>query len=330
MNIKINNIIIYRDIFKDSDIQISLQAMIPITTVPAWRISFSLSEKILARSFTLPQRRCFLLVKVLLNSLTIFVSRKLQESFGEDSDDWDAKTEEATFSVSSFLLKHVMFWTLEDVDESEWRMNNLYSCVKHVLAKFEEFLRDRCVPHYFFGYKKNLIAGDIKMDRADRRKMTLKCVNMLIHLRHLRANMYPALLSCMLNELLDYQWTDEPDLGRSFSEMVTTGKMDKTALKTAVIEHHKTMVRLIKEAPRKYGRGVNKDLVKYLSKELDILESPNGTLEELDQFELADMQKEQEKPRSELVSAEQRKFWIKRAQMFEILEKVKLKIILPR
>ena len=297
-----------------------------MTTVPAWRISFSQSERILARSFTLPQRRCFLLVKVLLTSQAVFVSRKLQKSFGDDSDDWDSNAKEATFSVSSFLLKHVMFWTLEEVDQSEWRMNNLYSCVNHVLAKFEAFLRERCVPDYFFGYKKNLIAGDIKMDRADRRKMTLKCVNMLIHLKHLRANIYSALLSCLLNELLDYQWTAEPDLGTTFSEIVTASKVDEKALKSAVAAHHKTMIRLIKDAPRKYGRGVNEDLVKFLSKETDILDGPNGTLEELDRSEVANKQQELKNPDSERVSSEKKKLLLMRAQMFEQLEKLKAQI----
>ena len=37
---------------------------------PTYRISFSLSEKLLAKSFSLPQRRCFLLLKVLLRGLS--------------------------------------------------------------------------------------------------------------------------------------------------------------------------------------------------------------------------------------------------------------------
>ena len=233
------------------------QAMIPMTMAPAWRVSFSLSEKILAKSFTLPQRRCFLLVKVLLTIQTIWVHRKLQGAFGEDSDDWNQCIKEAKFSVSSFILKHVMFWTLEEVDQSEWRMNNLYNCVKHVLVKFEAFLKEKCVPHYFFGYKKNLLAGDIQMDKRDHRKMTIKCLNMIIHIRHLRANIFPALICCMRDELFDYQWTnDNPDLLKSFCELVKAFKnnneYDETLFNSAVIEHHQTMIHQIKDAPRKY------------------------------------------------------------------------------
>ena len=296
--------------------------MIPMTTVPAWRISTSLPEKILARSFTLPQRRCVLLVKVLLQSLSIFASKRLQEEFGEDSDDWNSNVKEANFSVTSFLLKHVMFWTLEGVDQNEWRMNNLYNCVMHVLSKLEDFLRDRCVPHYFFGYKKNLIAGDIRMDRGDRRKMTLKCVNMLIHLRHLRATIFHALFGCLTNELLDYQWKD-PKLVRSFCEMAKKSKKDKRAFKSAVIAHHKVMIRLIKEASRKYGRGVNEDLLKFLTKEIDILHSPNGTIDDLDRSEVSAMQPEQMESDtdSDPVSSERNQFWLTRARVVEEYEK---------
>ena len=37
---------------------------------------------------------------------------------------------------SSFVLKHVMFWTLEEVKTSEWRLNNLYNFVKLIIMKY--------------------------------------------------------------------------------------------------------------------------------------------------------------------------------------------------
>ena len=113
---------------------------------PAWRISFSLSEKLLVETFSMPQRKCFLLLKTLLKTVALNVNEELEEKHGEDNF--------TRFKVSSFLLKHTMFWSMEEVDMLEWRMNNLHKCILHVISKLESFLADRCVPHYFFGKRK--------------------------------------------------------------------------------------------------------------------------------------------------------------------------------
>merc|ERR1712029_614792 len=104
-----------------------------------------------------------------------------------------------------------MFWTLEEVDPVEWRINNLYKCVCQVLITFEEFLKENCVPHYFFGFKKNLMAGDIKMETKHFTKLKAKCQMMRLQIRHLRKNLLEALFQLQLPlnpdecELLDYQ-----------------------------------------------------------------------------------------------------------------------------
>ena len=117
---------------------------------PTFRISFSLSEKLLAKSFTQPQRRCFLLLKVLLRFTADEVNLRLDEQLKEDED----VPLHLKFKVSSFLLKHVMFWTMETVEQEEWRMNNLNSCILHVLDQLVTFLGTGCVPHYFIGRRK--------------------------------------------------------------------------------------------------------------------------------------------------------------------------------
>ena len=107
---------------------------------PGWRVSFSVSEKMLVDNFTMPQRKCFLLLKVILTTLSITVNEALERKHGEDNF--------KPFKVSGFLLKHTMFWTMEQVDLLEWRMNNLHACVLHVIRKFERFLKERNIPHY--------------------------------------------------------------------------------------------------------------------------------------------------------------------------------------
>ena len=309
-------------------------------TVPAWRISFSLSEKILAQSFTMPQRRCFLLVKSLFRCRSQNHRRELDDVFGDDDDESKKLFE---FSVSGFMLKHVMFWTLEEVDQSGWRMNNLFGCVDHILNKLDSFLDDMCIPHYFFGKMKNLLAADFtetKDEMKDGRNLFVKCANMRVELKTARARIFPSLVSCAMHGHLDYQWTESgSDLLRTFLEVVRAVKVNEETrsgriwwrgsgdeeelenaredselqLKSAVIAHHQTMLHLIKEAPRKYGRGVNQELATFLSKEVDALTNQNVTLNELHGIEMADLEKSKERKESPAQS----QFWQNKAQMYE-------------
>ena len=245
--------------------------------------------------------------------------------------------------MSGFLLKHVMFWTLEEVDLSEWRMNNLFGCVDHVLTKLDSFLDDLCIPHYFFGKLKNLLASDFtetKDELKDARSLVDKCGSMRVELKTVRMRIFPTLVSCVMHGHLDYQWTEGgSDLLGSFvkvlravkkieetkvfwrrgsdddEELENARKAGEIELKSAVIAHHQTMHHLIKEAPRKYGRGINQELVTFLSKEIDALTNQNATLDELDGIELERFEKSNEKKEN---SAE-KEFWQMKAQMYEVL-----------
>ena len=126
----------------------------------AWRISFSVSEKLLTNQFTQPQRKCFLILKMLIKAYALQSNEQDEKFLGEDN--FIEK-----FKISSFILKHTMFWTLEKVDQSEWRHNNLYQCINHVLDQLDLFLDDSSVPHYFLGPKKNLIAGDYSLNTRE-------------------------------------------------------------------------------------------------------------------------------------------------------------------
>ena len=73
----------------------------------AWRISFSLSENVLTSSFTGPQRRCFLLLKMLINTTAKKINQEQKEKCGEGNFQ--------KFKFSSFLLKHTMFWSMHTI-----------------------------------------------------------------------------------------------------------------------------------------------------------------------------------------------------------------------
>ena len=250
---------------------------------PTYRISFSLSEKLLAKSFTQPQRRCFLLLKVLLRCIADKVNIRLNEQFEED----DVVPPHLKFKVSSFLLKHVMFWTMEEVNQEEWRMNNLHSCIIHVLNQLASFLGTSCVPHYFFGKRKNLLAGDINQetDSTDTKNLNDLCNNMLKEVEEMKANLLAPLLACVVHGKLDYQWDSGSGLTAIKLLETFAGVAKEDFSKTDVIKHHQMMIELIKNAPRMYGRGVNLELEEFLRAEMETLSADIANLKVLDEIE---------------------------------------------
>ena len=270
-----------------------------LTKIPAWRISFSLSEKILVKSFTQVQRRCFLLLKVLMERHGHKVYRRLEEQFGEDDEENISKNK---FKVSSFLLKHVMFWTMEEVEEEEWRMNNLYDCIIKVLDKLDLFLENNSVPHFFLGPRKNLLAGDISIDvEADEKELGARCSKMKKEIGELKGLIFETLIGCLLTDHLDFQWSVSSSLcierlRESFLALASVQQCNSLS-KEAVKNHHKMMIHLIKNAPRKYGRGVNIKLLIFLQTELQTLSSDEGSLETLENTE-------REKVRQEIMGKE--------------------------
>ena len=184
---------------------------------------------------------------------------------------------------------------------------------------------------------KNLVASDFtetKDELRDQRFLLGKCANMLVELKDVRTNIFSHLVSCTLHGHLDYQWTNAgSELLTNFVEVVRAVKKhevwrrysndddeskeaheeSKLELKSAVIAHHRTMLHLIKEAPRKYGRGVNQELVTFLSKEVDALCKQNVTLDKLDGIEMADL----ENSRGNMGSSSDKEFWQMKIQMHD-------------
>ena len=264
----------------------------------AWRISFSVSEKILVKRFSQPQRKCFLILKTLLKSYSLLIDKQNEEEYGEDNDI-------PSFKVSGFILKHTMFWTMERVDQLEWRHNNLYGCINHVLDQFEIFLKDSCIPHYFFGTKKNLIAGDYSFDTQEegeclKQKMEkyhtcikqLRCHNKILELIQFG----------LIQNIFDFQWNInsslcDKEMLLSFIEMMLLETPsdfvldDQTMIltntwKKKLAEHLHQMIRVIKHGPRSYGTGTNIEFLQLLEMEENLLKTTdNLPLKDLDLLE---------------------------------------------
>ena len=242
-------------------------------SMPVWRISFSLSEKLLIEDFSIPQKKCLLLLKVFFQVAGVQINERLEKEHGEDNF--------VPFNISSFMLKHIMFWTMEEVNQSEWRLNNLYNCMLHVIGILERFLRKKCVPHYFFGERKNLLHGDIIEGTENENKlMETKCNTMLKGLEQFKnkdlfehmivSSIYPEIC------LLDFQWDCGTDLYQkvlieSYMALAMSILTKSADIKEKMMAHHKVMVNLIQFADRKYGDGVDSKHLNIFQNELKIM-----------------------------------------------------------
>lgn len=91
-----------------------------------WRISFAASEKILSRSLKPCQVRAYLFMK----SLAKYSLKKPK-------------------GLSSYMLKNVLFWTVETLDPNVWTEENLLYCVEALVFTLSEFLGNKIIPSYF-------------------------------------------------------------------------------------------------------------------------------------------------------------------------------------
>ena len=97
-------------------------------TLKEWRISFSIPESLLFETFD----ECHAMVYYLLRSL--YVRSFKEKLYG---------------SLTSYHLKTVMFWMLEETEPSFWSRERIVDIFMCALKKLLEYTRDGFLPHYF-------------------------------------------------------------------------------------------------------------------------------------------------------------------------------------
>lgn len=245
-----------------------------------WRVSFSSGEKILVKSMSQPQKKCFLLLKVFMGCGVISLNEEIRKCHSSSED------EDYLNEISSFLLKHVMFWTMEEIEPVEWRLNNLFSCLLKVLQKLECYLQNSFIPHYFYGDQKNILQEvaeekdlQITIDRY------LQIVQDLMSPKNIVTYIRKSLLSAKNNQF-DYIWNSfsdhlgEKKLIETYSCLLSSVSLNETKEKPMLlnvtiskwneklVEHYKSMITVIEQSPRRYGAGVNTEYVKLLQNEM--------------------------------------------------------------
>ncbi|XP_071142029.1 protein mab-21-like [Mytilus edulis] len=93
-----------------------------------WRISFSVTEKLLIHSFSHTQLLCYALMKIMLQDI-------IKPKHGD--------------LLCSYFLKTIMFWLSEEISPSEWKPENLFSCFIQCIRRLIYCVEYKTCLHYF-------------------------------------------------------------------------------------------------------------------------------------------------------------------------------------
>ncbi|XP_071142284.1 uncharacterized protein [Mytilus edulis] len=109
-----------------------------------WRLSFSVAEKQLVRSFNFTQLLCYCLLKLTLKQ--IINTNKHVEGL-----------------LCSYFLKTALFWVSEEVDIDTFQISKLFVCFSHCLNKLISWVKKCHCPNYFIP-EHNMFLGKVNSD----------------------------------------------------------------------------------------------------------------------------------------------------------------------
>ncbi|KAL3881827.1 hypothetical protein ACJMK2_028219 [Sinanodonta woodiana] len=116
-----------------------------------WRFAFVYQERELMWSFSTIQIQCYVILKALKKE---FLSPVLHDE------------------ISSFHLKTVMFWLLENEGQGMWTEENLLQCVVLCLEKLKECISTMHLPHFFIR-QRNLMFNKFKKAECRREALSV-------------------------------------------------------------------------------------------------------------------------------------------------------------
>ena len=93
-----------------------------------WRFSFSMAEKLLARSLTLVQRQVYLFFKLVVSQ---------------------CKYLKVSIQIATYHMKTLMFWALEKIPAQSWTTDNIYANLLYLIDSLKLALLYHKLPNYF-------------------------------------------------------------------------------------------------------------------------------------------------------------------------------------
>ncbi|VDI00760.1 Hypothetical predicted protein [Mytilus galloprovincialis] len=95
-----------------------------------WRISFR-GEGLIFEQLNIIQLYCFIVLKIILK---------------DDLKEWLPDSNKTI--LSSYCIKHLIFWCIETTENISWSQENFVACVHLCLSRLQTYLKDRNLPHY--------------------------------------------------------------------------------------------------------------------------------------------------------------------------------------
>ncbi|CAC5422013.1 unnamed protein product [Mytilus coruscus] len=109
-----------------------------------WRVSFNKAEQLIIESLNETQMHCILLLKLLK-----------KESCLSDI---------AGKNITSYSMKTVMFWCLEEKSNNYWQSSNLLCCFCFCVSKLKSFVEKGFLPNYFIRERNQFAAKEFTSD----------------------------------------------------------------------------------------------------------------------------------------------------------------------
>lgn len=108
-----------------------------------WRVSFNKAEQLIIGSLNETQIHCIFLLKFLKK---------------------DYLSKIAGNNITSYTLKNVMFWCLEEKPDEFWQYSNLVGCFCFCVAKLKSFVQTGCLPNYFISKRNQFVSSELSHD----------------------------------------------------------------------------------------------------------------------------------------------------------------------
>ncbi|CAC5355442.1 unnamed protein product [Mytilus coruscus] len=118
-----------------------------------WRVSFNSAEQLIIESFNETQIHCIMLLKLLKTSQLSKVAGK---------------------NITSYTMKTIMFWSLEETSDRFWQPSNLLCCVCFCMSKLKYFVDKGFLPNYFIRERNQFISTEFSGDIQTRTRQCLE------------------------------------------------------------------------------------------------------------------------------------------------------------
>ncbi|CAC5363815.1 unnamed protein product [Mytilus coruscus] len=118
-----------------------------------WRVSFNKAEQLIIESLNETQIHCIFLLKFLKN---IYIS------------------DIAGKNITSYTMKTVMFWCLEEKSDAFWQSPNLVCCFCFCVSKLKYFLEKGFLPNYFIRKRNQFVASEFPSDIQTKTRQCLQ------------------------------------------------------------------------------------------------------------------------------------------------------------